>query len=938
MAFSRPPHVSEPPPVRTAASAAPVSRSPSSGSVTLRACAKSWQEQDRRASALFQLGRFLESWPDAFSIASQCQDKDGRVDLCELEFSLSCAVSYMATGTIVRRLGSLSDYVKFCVQQDHAPFPVTEFCIWRFLPYIYKSQCFSSKPASFLQAINWSKGVLGLRVDDGAVHSPRVAGLAKGAEQSAPPPERAPALRVAELRALERMACQAEFSCARSSDAARTIRFSHDAPSSPTATVWLEASVKKPKTATGGRSRSLLPLLAPVVYMEHSWCQQWLLAREELGLDPPGPIKEGSLLPTFSQLKDVLDRPMNSQQLTAWLRLALSSGSDDAERLSSHSLKATCLTWAASAGVSLDLRRLLAHHVPDSARSTETYSREVLTPATRALEEVLTAIRDGDFVPDSSRTGHFKAPLRSLDLGNVTPHFRRDPSNAPGVASAPVQVSEAVALEQGKDGRLSGTDDSASDRQSEGELCSDLNLPNCDRARCPIVKSIPRWCASWMHVGSGCLHVSTGSDEPRLLCGRSRNENYVFSEVRDLEERRPHCKTCWSHTSLPEYKVRFLLVLLALFPSRPCQVMASLVDSSAEFWSRSAQLLSEDLAQKLYDHDIRSFWTLAFAVAVFGENASVGAQAAVRCLAFEGLTFSLQDLKARSDGGDASSSRPLPLHEREDRKKKQAQRLSGLLLEGDSEPSNSLVDKAAQIFHDGVVRYLPPSICISRDAEVASVKRDREFLSLENGELAVKRKDAGITTDVGNEFKLQQALLRRGITLDRVGLLDFSVHERVVRAFFNFLTRPVPPGFERPNVWSIVRADKEMWTLAARACSDGCKPDSSGARPLDDLVMSLSVDASVVFHLLPLPARGRRARARIVAVAMPEMAKVRKVPDVPAKGGRTASAPTCPKRCVSLRLQKTKAGVAASATIWTRAATCRPQEIPRSATVACTPA
>ena len=40
--------------------------------------------------------------------------------------------------------------------------------------------------------------------------------------------------------------------------------------------------------------------------------------------------------------------------------------------------------------------------------------------------------------------------------------------------------------------------------------------------------------------------------------------------------------------------------------------MASLVDSSAEFWSRSVQLLSEDLAQKLYDHDIRSFGTLAF--------------------------------------------------------------------------------------------------------------------------------------------------------------------------------------------------------------------------------------------------------------------------------------------------------------------------------------
>ena len=40
-------------------------------------------------------------------------------------------------------------------------------------------------------------------------------------------------------------------------------------------------------------------------------------------------------------------------------------------------------------------------------RSTETYSRDVLTPAVRALAQVLHDIRDGRFVPDAPRSAMF---------------------------------------------------------------------------------------------------------------------------------------------------------------------------------------------------------------------------------------------------------------------------------------------------------------------------------------------------------------------------------------------------------------------------------------------------------------------------------------------------------------------------------------------------
>ena len=66
--------------------------------------------------------------------------------------------------------------------------------------------------------------------------------------------------------------------------------------------------------------------------------------------------------------------------------------------------------------MSLELRRLLAHHIHDSARSTETYSRDVLAPAARCLDKILVAIQTGKFRPDASRPQQFKGQKPSEAL------------------------------------------------------------------------------------------------------------------------------------------------------------------------------------------------------------------------------------------------------------------------------------------------------------------------------------------------------------------------------------------------------------------------------------------------------------------------------------------------------------------------------------------
>ena len=474
-----------------------------------------------------------------------------------------------------------------------------------YLSHLDRSNAAWSKPGGFTQCVNWCRGVLDLQVDDNMLNSPRITGLCKGFEAKAPPPRRAPALAVAEVKFLEAVAADDDnapdsviagamlfmlFSCARASDAARTITLEVDFSDLDGSTVWIEGEVSKSKTSMGARTRLLLPLLAPCVALETPWVQPWLESRRSVGLPVKGAIDKGSLIPLFDELGSPIGHAMSSQQITKWLRETLGGAFPESSRLSSHSLKATGLTWAASAGVALDTRRLLAHHVHDSARSTETYSRDVLAPAARIFEEVLLAIRDGGFVPDNPRGSQLASKHRVLALSAEDPVvpsgvLRADSgSNAAPAASVSPRTSEEPA-------KMSDTEDSASDRLSEGEIPDDPPLP-ATRVRRPAVACLPSWCVCYMHVVSGCLHVQGVESTERLLCGRTMSEVGRLGAGRGASP-----LPAMLGPLLPARLKTIATARLSAPPTSPFnsrQVMASLVDSRAEFKSRAEDLLGEE--------------------------------------------------------------------------------------------------------------------------------------------------------------------------------------------------------------------------------------------------------------------------------------------------------------------------------------------------------
>jgi hypothetical protein len=121
------------------------------------------------------------------------------------------------------------------------------------------------------------------------------------------------------------------------------------------------------------------------------------------------------------------DAPLSTSEATKWLRALLSGfGHTALQDIGTHSLKCTCLAWAASWGLDLETRSLLGSHVPHEGMSAITYSRVAQAHPLRKLDEILRAIRLKQFLPDSTRSGRF--PKSSAQLPVVSEIEHEEPN------------------------------------------------------------------------------------------------------------------------------------------------------------------------------------------------------------------------------------------------------------------------------------------------------------------------------------------------------------------------------------------------------------------------------------------------------------------------------------------------------------------------------
>ena len=98
--------------------------------------------------------------------------------------------------------------------------------------------------------------------------------------------------------------------------------------------------------------------------------------------------------------------PADTGRFAAWIQDILSGmPAYSGCKISGHSAKSTPLSWVAKNFTDMDVQTILGHHVLVGRGSALTYARDTQAAPVRKMEEVLTDIRRGIFLPDATRSG-----------------------------------------------------------------------------------------------------------------------------------------------------------------------------------------------------------------------------------------------------------------------------------------------------------------------------------------------------------------------------------------------------------------------------------------------------------------------------------------------------------------------------------------------------
>ena len=308
----------------------------------------------------------------------------------------------------------------------------------------------------------------------------------------------------------------------------------------------------------------------------------------------------------------------------------------------------------------------------------------------------------------------------------------------------------------------------------------------------------------------------------------------------------------------------------------------ALVESVAAFEQRCDELNpSGEIKTGLRNQGVTCFSLLAFAVGspqvppseadlttfaqtVYGGPATIGQLSNLKRLFFEATTLVIASLKqavANETSEQQVTLKKLPVAEKRARAETQANRLAGLNMTGELEPSHHLVDLANHILETGSIIWIAPSKCSKRDDEIqVAIKERTSSIQIENAVLKVAQTTSEVQGDTGSKLKLQWCWQRRGVAFDRCGLISWAVHEKWVSTMLNNLSRETPAGFGSIKVDQLIRADREMFTILSQEHIGTLKPNAAGVSPLDARLTALMTDPRVTMFMLPLPSSHRHIK------------------------------------------------------------------------------
>ena len=297
--------------------------------------------------------------------------------------------------------------------------------------------------------------------------------------------------------------------------------------------------------------------------------------------------------------------------------------------------------------------------------------------------------------------------------------------------------------------------------------------------------------------------------------------------------------------------------------------MTSLVDSSAHFQKRCREMgISERALARLTGNNFDTLGKLAFSIGQPGQPIEQGAfdtyaqnvlgamtsqadTAILKRLVFEGHTLLLGQLRELVTDPNAAGSRKLPAIEREHRMAQLKNKLTGVVIERQMEPSHELLELMSQQKEMNQISYIGLERCCSREWEVTMGKNKRQ-VSLDAEKLVIKERSDVPDQAYGSELQAFEALRRRGLAMCFADIISWNVHERYIQQLTSHLRNEPPPNYVRPSLPQILKADRQVFLWLMRNGVD-LKRQPDNSLELDMKMLQALESYEVGFHLLPLP-------------------------------------------------------------------------------------
>ena len=477
--------------------------------------------------------------------------------------TIEAVIGIRSRTTAITRANSLLKFLRWraeCSDNDGRPFEEQE--AWQYLRELRETGAAPTKGSSFLSACAYAFHVFGFNGLESICNSKRLRGLADLMHAVKAPLKQALVLTVRQVLMLHELLDATECNVVDRAVAAYLLialygRYRHsDLQNIEDVFIdlgpeggYLELTTRTHKTSrTVSQKSRLLPVVLPAIGVQgREWITAAKMAFESYGLRLEGHIGGPLFRPPGVNGDSHCKRGLTSQEVSRFLRIMLgekmAQNKESGPKLSSHSLKATVLSWAAKAGMAAQDKSILGRHVSAYADSSAVYARDLSIGAVSRLQDVIAQIHRGEFLPDAPRSGYY-------------------PVTMPVVEEPELPASEVVKVEDDVAGQELAEEALLADSQLVEEACSassdgseSLEGSDSEEEVAPQAPKCYKHIAAGplagkfvMHKVSHLVHyadsgVMEGSAARVISCGRALNNNYKIIERFDSVDMCRRCKT-----------------------------------------------------------------------------------------------------------------------------------------------------------------------------------------------------------------------------------------------------------------------------------------------------------------------------------------------------------------------------------------------------------